>query len=404
VNAAPRCLESSAERRLDITAWAGLLALALAVTVPLHGWPMSDSASLRFFWLANCVVLVWCAVALVRLRTREGRDAFAAFGPPECIWACIVVGLLSVATADDLVRAGTSAAKTALLFAGTYSLTAAACRRAERSMHILWILTVGASACVAHAWIQRATGPVPVSFFESPLKFGSFLAMVVPASFVYLSRSQRLLPAFGAGVLLLAAMLVCASFWAVLGMLVGCLGGGLCHPHTRRRAALGVPVVALIVVAAVWAGRHPALAADAGWMEADGPDLKQRYIEWQAQVNLLSDRAAVGTGAGCLNDYRSFYYGRLPKNNTIAPFDQNGWLAAAAETSLLGLASLCWIFGHFALRAMRRRGSPLVHAAGAALAGVAVAQIASSIFYNGILVLFVMFLALIEHGPAREEP
>ena len=405
MNETPRCSVMSAGNGIANVPAASFLAFALAATIPLHGWPLSALDSLRFFWLANCVVLAWCAVALLRMPTRTGRGTIAAIGPPECVWAYVIVSLLSVATADDLVRAGTSAVKTALFFLGTYTLVTASCRQQGTAHRMAGILAVGVSVCVLYAWIQRFAGAEPVSFFESPLKFGSFLAMAVPAGAIYLARSRRTGAHVGAGVLLMAALFVCASSWAVLGILVGCFVGGVCHPVTRKRAAWAVPAAMVLVTGVAWAGYHPGLASDAHWIEEDGRgrDLKQRYIEWQAQVNLLSDRAAVGTGTGCLNDQRSFYYGRLPKNNTIAPFDQNGWLAAASETSLLGLASMCWIFGHFGYVALRRLSSPIAHAAFTALAGIAIAQVASSIFYNGILVLFVMCLALIAHAPSHED-
>ena len=132
--------------------------------------------------------------------------------------------------------------------------------------------------------------------------------------------------------------------------------------------------------------------------EDSGCDVRQRYLEWQALINLMKDRSAAGTGAGCLNDRRSEYYLRLPKNNTLAAFDQNGWLAAAAEAGLPGLIALSWMFGRYPRRGWRRRHDPVTRAAWAGIAAGAVAQIGSSLTYNGILVVLAILLAIVDHG------
>ena len=76
-------------------------------------------------------------------------------------------------------------------------------------------------------------------------------------------------------------------------------------------------------------------------------NIKQRYLEWQALINLLEDRAVSGSGPGCMNQYRGEHYHRLPKLNTIKPFDQNGYLALAAECGIVGLICFIWILFAF---------------------------------------------------------
>jgi O-antigen ligase len=155
-------------------------------------------------------------------------------------------------------------------------------------------------------------------------------------------------------------------------------------------------------------GSHPATAVlkdDIRLAEQDGLNLRQRYIEWQAETNLLQQRTVTGTGAGCINTYRSSFYYRLPKLNTLKAFEQNGYLATAAETGILGLVCLCWIVFHYGRRAFsqvattRRRSDMTHHRFAAAnlagLAGALVANLFSSVHYNGILIVFVLVLALI---------
>ena len=148
-----------------------------------------------------------------------------------------------------------------------------------------------------------------------------------------------------------------------------------------------------------------ALRADMRLIEEDGKNLRQRYIEWQAEINLLQERGVTGTGAGCVNDYRSFFYYRLPKLNTLKAFDQNGWLATTAETGFLGLAAFCYIivyYGRMAIRLLvnvrytrKQTGYRLAVCNIVGLIAACVANIFSSINYNGIMIVFVLVLALI---------
>jgi O-antigen ligase len=139
--------------------------------------------------------------------------------------------------------------------------------------------------------------------------------------------------------------------------------------------------------------------------EKDGKNLRQRYVEWQAELNLLEQRAVVGTGAGCLNEYRSEFYYRLPKLNTLQAFDQNGWLATAAETGILGLVCFSWILLSYCQQvyhhlkeaesdALSADLAPTCAASLAGLAGACVTNIFSSVMYNGVLIVFVLLLVL----------
>jgi O-antigen ligase len=144
--------------------------------------------------------------------------------------------------------------------------------------------------------------------------------------------------------------------------------------------------------------------------EKDGVNLKQRYVEWQAELNLLEERTMTGTGAGCINDYRSSFYYRLPKLNTLKPFDQNGYLATAAETGVLGLVCFLWVvlrYGRLAvsslLGAIGSESAQSRRFAAAGLAGlvaICTANMFSSVHYNGVLIAFVMVLALIARSRA----
>jgi O-antigen ligase len=153
---------------------------------------------------------------------------------------------------------------------------------------------------------------------------------------------------------------------------------------------------------------NPALTSlwdDIKVTEQDDINLKQRYIEWQAEINLLEERTITGTAAGCINDYRSNSYYRLPKLNTLKAFDQNGLLATSAETGILGLACFCCILLHYLKLAYmqvtttnRTIPSAAYNFAVANFIGLitaCVANLFSSVHYNGILIIFVLVLTLI---------
>ena len=253
---------------------------------------------------------------------------------------------------------------------------------------------------------QSIRGAVPSALFESPLKLGLFLAMSVPCAASYIAARNGLLWRLWAGALALGALLVCASIWAWLGIVIGLVAGGVTDSRTRLWLAAVFLATALVIHFGSPFGIAHRLVCDFQYREDSGRDVRQRYLEWQALVNLIKERGAMGTGAGCINDRRSEYYLRLPKNNTLAAFDQNGWLAASAEAGLPGLLAMCWLFGWYLRRGWRRRRNPVARAAFAGLVAGSIAQLGSSLTYNGILVLFAILLALVDHGmePAEHAP
>ena len=382
---------------------AGLLAVMLVLAIGLHGWPMTGVPAMRFFWPANVVVLAWVAWILLGLYRSETRDALRGLLPPACVWAYLVVSLLSVAAAENPARAGTTAVKMALCLVGTYTLVAAACRTQGRAAWLLWALAAVVSGVIAHAATQMFRGQAPTALFESPLKLGSFLAMTVPFAASYLAACGHPLIRFWALLRVVGSLLVCGSAWAWLGIVVGVIVGTVTTARLRRWLAGTLVVAAVAINGLVISGGRAVVISDVQWREEIGRDVRQRYLEWQALINLLKDRSAVGTGVGCLNDRRSEYYLRLPKNNTIAPFDQNGYLAAAAEMGVPGLIAWCWVLGEYLKKGWRRRNDMVIRAAWSGVAAATVAQVASSLTYNGILVVFVVLLALIDHEEGRSE-
>lgn len=72
--------------------------------------------------------------------------------------------------------------------------------------------------------------------------------------------------------------------------------------------------------------------------------VKNEYLEMLASINLISENALLGVGAGNFQDNIGAYYNELPKINTTEPGLNNGYLIIASTVGILGLSSLLWIF------------------------------------------------------------
>jgi len=375
-----------------------VLALSLLVGLTLHSWPVGDS--LQMLWPATVILMIWVAGAAIWAGTASGRAALATALPPVCVWAYIATCMLSIAAADNPARASVAAGKVVLSMLGTYTLLAVALTSPCSRRWIMTTLVASSATVLAYALWQSAVDEPVVAFLDSPLKLGTFLAMTVTAASAFLLRLKHFLARPTATVLVAGALAACPSFWACLGIVVGVIAGAFFTANARRWVVVTAVVCAACVVTATKTGRLPPWLVDLRLMETDGVDVRQRYIEWQAQLNLLSDRAGAGTGIGCLNDHRSTYYLRLPKRNTIAEFDQNGWLATAAETGLVGLLTLSWVFYHYWSRAYQLRRDFAALAALTGLIGAAIANIGSALQYAGILPVFALLLALVDSAMA----
>lgn len=76
----------------------------------------------------------------------------------------------------------------------------------------------------------------------------------------------------------------------------------------------------------------------------DKKHIKNRYLEMQASINLISVHTLLGVGAGNFQQHIGTYYNELLKANTSEPGQHNGYLILAATSGLLGLAALFYLF------------------------------------------------------------
>jgi hypothetical protein len=401
-------LGSAEPGRAAAPAWAMTLAAVAVLSSAFHFWPFEASRAWQMLCPSNLAVLVWVLICGMWMLGRDGRRKVRWLLPHISVLAYVAINVLSLAFAPELARAASFTMKLALMLITGYMLLSFALST-EKRLKIMYILAAAAAAttiiyCLA---ARFGAGSESFGFQRSAYKYGTYIGALVPLCAVYLLTESRNWVKLLGGMLVAAAILSSGSLVAVAAIVVGLAVSAV----LLRRLSVRLSIVGSVVCgvsAVILLGSHPATATlkdDIGLAEQGGLNLRQRYIEWQAQTNLLQQRTVTGTGAGCVNTYRSSFYYRLPKLNTLKAFEQNGYLATAAETGILGFVCFCWIIFHHGKRALSqiattRRRSDMTHHrfAAANLAGLAAALVAhlfSSVHYNGILIVFVLILALI---------
>jgi hypothetical protein len=396
-------------------ALAVILAAVAIVSSAFHFWPFEQSRTWQLLCPSNLAVLIWVLVCVLWLLRKDARRKAAGLLPHVSVLAYVAINVLSVAFAPDFGRAISFTMKLALMLAGGYMLlSCAACSEKRRRLGYA-LAAAAAGISVLYCLAARfGFGSESFGFHGNVHKYGTYIGILVPMSAVYLLTDSRSGPKVLGGVLAVGAILSSGSLGAVAAIVVGLVLSAVLLPRLPVRLSIIGSVVCGIGVVFLL-GSNPAvttLTNDIRLAEQDGSNLRQRYIEWQAEINLLQERAMTGAGAGCINTYRSSFYYRLPKLNTLKAFDQNGYLATAAETGILGLVCFCWVLVTYGKKAIyevfttRRKSDITRHRFAAAnlagLAGAVVANAFSSVHYNGVLIVFVLVLSLIGRTPQLE--
>jgi len=387
---------------------ATILSIAAIVSSAFHFWPFDQSNIWQALCPSNSVLWLWSIILtsycfLKRFRT---VDIFSL--PHLSVFAYIGINILSVAFAPDLNRAVNFTIKLNLLLLGGFTLFSSAARNIKSLNIIYTSITLAAVISVSYCLLDRfVLNSDKFGFFNSPYKYGTFIGTLAPLSSAYLLTSGKKWNILLGELVAISAFISSGSLGTLAALVVGLSTLIIILPqwHLKFLALTtmlcGIGILFLLntslAVSPLW--------SDINLLEKDGLNLKQRYIEWQAEINLLEARPITGTSAGCINQYRSNFYYRLPKLNTLKLFDQNGWLAATAETGLLGLVSFCWILTHYGklafnqlLTGTKNSNKTMFRFAAVNLAGftaMSVANIFSSVQYNGVLIVFVLVLSLI---------
>ena len=390
---------------------ATVLAGIAVVSSAFHFWPFADSKAWQMLCPPNLAASLWILVLMGYVLLKHDLKKVTSLLPHVSVFAYLGINVLSIAFASEPSRAASFTVKSALMLLGGHALFSAAIFNI-RSLKIFYILmTTAVITSVAYCLVKRfGLGSEAFGFHGSAYKYGTYVGILAPtcaAYFLVSSKRWKIL----LGIIILTGAIVSSG---TLGALAAISTGMLAAMITVARwpirfcilGSLALGFAGLLIISNL----NPAssIGDELRLTETDDVNLKQRYIEWQAEINLLQERTITGTAAGCINDYRSNFYYRLPKLNTLKAFDQNGWLAMGAETGIVGLVCFCWIvlyYGRLALirivdsrsnESDVRRRFAVANLAG--FTAACVANLFSSVHYNGILIVFVLVLALISRA------
>lgn len=391
---------------------AASLACWSVLTSAMHLWPFEGNHSLEMVCPANWGLMGWIVVVAITVGSQACRKTLVRVCPPPAVWGYLAISAASVAFAPKTAQSAISAAKLTLMYVGAFCLYRVAMDERRFQEIIMAAATAAVCLAVAACWAGRLWGQGHWGLFANRYKYAAMIGMLAPLVATFLAcgkgRGNKVPLGWLGTPIAMTAVASCPTVGGVIVILTGLVAGLIVANAPAARLRLGATLIASIAIVAVVliTGSPAALKMDLDIRDRNGHDLKQRYIEWQADLNLLAERPVTGTGSGCVNDYRGTFYDRLPKLNTLEAFDRNGWLLTAAETGLLGLVCFVWAVmqgAHAAYMQARPLQGDLVsdndstRFAAAALAGLAAACVANVfcwVNYNGVVNVFVLILAM----------
>jgi hypothetical protein len=222
--------------------------------------------------------------------------------------------------------------------------------------------------------IYALGAPYASAAFASRSNLGLFFSVLIPIGFE-LAAQRGLRGALPKILVACAFSTVLSSCW--IGIAVAVLWVSL---HEIRRYAPTLILIVLVQIGTnIVSGLSPiaALKDDLALYEiVDGNrEVRQRYIEAQAALNLMGDNFLLGVGPANYQLNIGSFYHFYPKSNTIERDTQSGYLVLGTTTGFLGLLMLCAIYASLLAPEPRlKRDSPLysthmgIRAAGVALA------------------------------------
>jgi len=366
-----------------------------------HFWPGEGSKIWQVFNFSNSAVFIWAII--LALMVFKDKKKVASSMPSICVWGYLVISMLSIAFAKDIGRSVSFNMKlTAIMIAG-YSMVCFSGRSMPAIRRIYYFITAAVLISVGAGLVTKFWWPMNrLGFHGNIFKYGTYVGPMAVLCGAYWFDSNGISKKLFAGVLVAGAVLSSATVGMVAAVVAGMMGAVFVIKNTTARLGIIAFVSLAVVLLVLLPAKNNGLSIknDCKLTEADGGNVRQRYIEWQAELNMLEKRAGAGTAAGAINDYRSEFYYRLVKLNTLKAFDLNGWLACGAEIGIVGLMCLGWVFYCYGKKswAIVANGSDevrrLAGANLAALTAAAVANVFGCLMYNGIIIVFVLILAM----------
>lgn len=138
--------------------------------------------------------------------------------------------------------------------------------------------------------------------------------------------------------------------------------------------------------------------------------IKQKFVEWQAGLQLMSSFPVFGCGLGNYQNKIGVSYFDLPKINTMEPHSYNGYIQIGATMGILGLwayfymlATLVKKVWRACINASNQLSQMLSRGLFATLISIVVLHNFSSVFNAGLFPLFIFIFFLVEALPLMEE-
>lgn len=287
--------------------------------------------------LAAAVVAGFLAAAM-----RERGPGFLRNIPLAAVgFLCVAVtSLAGAANLNEGLRDVMQYAAYMFLFAAVFV--------SGRSVRVTVLMGAMSAVCaavvLAGLWQLARGWTYPISSFGNRNVFAGLAAGLLPLSAVWgETRLGRLGRPIVLALFFAAFLVLPAAGWAgaSAGLAVLFFAGG-----TRRMAAwaLGAGVLGAAAAAFLAPDHFARQLANLGIHDPNGVDISQRYLEWFASLNMLSDNPVFGVGAGNYQARIGQYFGLLPKLDTLEYDAQNGWLLMASTTGLAGLFMVGWLF------------------------------------------------------------
>ena len=389
------------------------LAIIAILSSAFHFWPFQGHKIWQLLCPMNSVIMCWLVLLAGAVILTRGWQLICQSLPHISVFAFLAINILSIAFAHERARSVSYVVKLMLMFVGAYSLFSLAVQDAGSRRLIYQVIVAAAILCLSACLLARYYyNSEQFGFFDSAYKYSTYIVLMGSIAVSYCLQSRKISGRLLGCALLVGMLITVGSAGAIAAITISLIAFMIV---IRKRLIAAFILISLLIAGVVLFNVDKGVAADLTLAEDDHVNLRQRYIEWQAEINLLEKRIIPGTGAGGINTHRSSFYYRLPKLNTLQPFDQNGWLACAAEIGVVGLVCLCWIVLHYGgiavrdIRCYRHMAGKEENVAFAAsnltaLIAACIVNVFSSFQYNGVLIVLVLLLSLIPHAEHPEEP
>lgn len=326
------------------SAW---MLITLVVALPLFSYPLS--------WLPASTTTSRSLTLPIAVAVTAGLLLWAAFRTPRCprplLWP-VLAGVISLLLSMRFSRQPHLSLATLPAWVGHIGLLFLAVNfPREHLRRLAWCWLVAAVVVAVNGLVRLAGHEQFVSTIGNWNVTGAYLAATIPVGLALRDRRATALCA-----LLVPAIYFCHSRGAWLALVIVALAW-MFFSGMRRLALIGMVAC---LAGGLWLGGR--------WQKED-----VRPLIWQGTLQMIAAKPVVGHGLGTFvanfPSFRPTEYFAQPKATTVTDHAHNELLETAAETGILGVGAMLWLWWVVAVRGRRAcRENPLL----AGFAGAAI--------------------------------